>query len=186
MSMPKKMATCHPEKEHVSHGLCRACYSAKLRAGTLQEYAQLRKDGMCVSCKRNSATFASLEGSGGKRLKYCIECREKSNFSKSRCRLESKVEVLSHYGPNGVLGCCWKDCEVTDPDMLSLDHKDNTGNVERKRGGNFAGGVSFYRKLKRDSYPEGLQTLCYNHQWKKEILRRRADINGTPSWKLEV
>lgn len=183
MSMSKKMAICHPEKEHVSHGLCRACYSAMRRAGTLQEYAQLRKDGICVSCRTNEATFASLEGFGGKQLKYCQECRSKTNRSRSQNRLESKVEVLSHYGPNGTLSCCWEHCEVTDPDMLSLDHKDNTGNVDRKQGGNFSGGVSFYRKLKRSGYPEGFQTLCHNHQWKKEILRRRADINGTPTWK---
>jgi len=41
-------------------------------------------------------------------------------------------------------------------------------------------------KLKRDGYPEGLQTLCHNHQWKKEILRRREDLNGVPTWKVHT
>jgi hypothetical protein len=155
------------------------------RAGTLQKYAQLRKDGICVTCRVNQAVYARLQGDKGNKLKYCQECRTKANITRSQSRLESKIEVLSHYGVQGILGCCWENCDVADPDMLSLDHKDNTGNIDRKRGGCFIGGVSFYRQLKREGYPEGFQTLCHNHQWKKEILRRREDLNGVPSWKAQ-
>jgi len=183
MSMSKKMATCHPERKHISHGLCRACYSAMRRAGTLQDYAQLRKDGICVWCRKNPATLSGMEHNKGKVLKYCIDCREKYNLNRSEKRLQSKIEVLSHYGKNGQLQCCWEDCSVVDPDMLSLDHIDNTGNTDRKKKGSLSGGISFYMKLKKNEYPEGFQTLCHNHQWKKEILRRRADINGVPTWK---
>jgi hypothetical protein len=81
----------------------------------------------------------------------------------------------------GTLGCCWEGCSIVDPDMLTLDHINNDGNVTRK--GSYKGGVSFYAKVKRDGFPEGFQTLCHNHQWKKEILRRREDLNRTPTWK---
>jgi len=62
------------------------------------------------------------------------------------------------------------DCGVTDIDMLTLDHINNDGNTDRKVRG--VGSV-IYCRLVRDGYPSGFQTLCCNHQWKKEILRRR-------------
>lgn len=84
--------------------------------------------------------------------------------------LQRKIRVLSHYGPHGVLRCCWSRCTVCDPDMLSLDHINNDGAKDRKTRGT---GDNVYRHVEQDSYPEGFQTLCYNHQWKKEILRRK-------------
>ena len=148
-----------------------------------ERYDRLKKEGLCVWCGTNKAAIKTINGGREpKFLKYCQECREKYNVSRSKSRLESKIEVLSHYGPNGTLGCCWEGCTVVDPDMLSLDHENNNGNVARQ--GTYKGGVSFYMKVKRDGYPIGLATLCHNHQWKKEILRRRADLNGTPSWKV--
>jgi hypothetical protein len=136
-----------------------------------KRYARLRKEGLCVCCAVKPAE-----------IKYCEECRVRVNVNRSAERLALKIEVLSHYGNSGVLQCCWPECSVVDPDMLSLDHKENNGNEDRKTSNN-PGGVAFYAKLKREGLPEGFQTLCHNHQWKKEILRRRADLNGTPSWR---
>ena len=85
-------------------------------------------------------------------------------------RAEVKLIVLSHYGSDGKLKCAWPDCEVVDIDMLTLDHVENNG-AEHRRQGMHANRL--YRKLIRDGFPEGFQTLCWNHQWKKELLRRR-------------
>jgi hypothetical protein len=80
---------------------------------------------------------------------------------------ELKVEVLKHYGHLGILQCVWEGCEVDDPDMLTLDHKNNDGAEHRRtmKG-------SLYQWVKSHGYPEGFQTLCANHQLKKELLRR--------------
>lgn len=84
-----------------------------------------------------------------------------------------KKEVLSHYGRDGKMQCAWHDgCEITDPDMLSIDHIDNSGGQHRKAGQQ--GGRNLYVKLKNDGFPPGYQTLCHNHQWKKEIARKRS------------
>lgn len=88
-------------------------------------------------------------------------------------RVRIKLEVLSHYGPNGMLQCSWPDCEITDIDMLSLDHVNNDGASERKNGYRGGGGIATYQRVRRDGFPEGYQTLCHNHQWKKELMRRR-------------
>lgn len=89
-------------------------------------------------------------------------------------RVHIKIEVLSHYGPEGKLQCAWPGCLVDDIDMLSLDHVNNDGAKDRNnhRG---AGGVVLYQRLRRIDFPEGFQTLCHNHQWKKELMRRRGE-----------
>lgn len=81
-----------------------------------------------------------------------------------------KLEVLTYYGPDKHLGCCWSSCEIIDIDMLTIDHINNDGAEDRKKG---LKGVPLYGKLKKLGYPEGYQTLCANHQLKKELLRKR-------------
>ena len=85
-----------------------------------------------------------------------------------------KLDALTHYGKNGTLQCCWAECDVTDVDMLTLDHIDNDGRVERQENGNGLAGYHTYSRLIREGFPAGFQTLCCNHQMKKEILRRRG------------
>src|SRR5271165_2992707 len=74
--------------------------------------------------------------------------------------LAIKEEVLTHYSPNGVLGCCWLDCGVCDIDMLSLDHIADDGAKHRSVLG---AGTRIYRWALAQGFPEGLQTLCHNH-----------------------
>ena len=147
-----------------------------------ERYRELKKKGLCVLCGARPGAVSKLDGGDSpKFLKYCLECKQEYNRNRSEKRLQTKVEVLSHYGKNQDLKCCWDECEISDPDMLSLDHIHNGGNEERKR--TTQAGITFYAKLKEQGYPEGFQTLCHNHQWKKEILRRRSEINGVPSWR---
>lgn len=80
-----------------------------------------------------------------------------------------KISALTHYGKNNTLQCCAEGCTVVDPDILTIDHIENNGAADRKLKG-----PSTYRILEREGYPAGFQTLCCNHQWKKEILRRRS------------
>lgn len=82
-----------------------------------------------------------------------------------------KLQVLAHYGPDGRLCCNWESCEVVDPDMLTIDHVNNDGAEDRRS----RGGKEIYRSLLARGYPEGYQTLCHNHQWKKEMRRRRGE-----------
>ena len=88
--------------------------------------------------------------------------------------IQAKLEVLSHYGPEGSLRCSWSGCTVDDVDVLTLDHVNDDGNKER-RASKRSAGIIFYVHLRAQGYPTGFQTLCCNHQMKKEILRRRAN-----------
>jgi hypothetical protein len=173
-----------PENSYINpkgDRVCRECKRLR-NQGNVDRYAQLKAAGLCVLCGKNPATLAKVGSERPAKFnKYCETCKNNYNLNRSATRLRAKEEVLAHYGPAEKLQCCWEGCTVIDPDMLTIDHIDNTGSSDRK--GSYKGGVSFYMKLKRDGYPEGFQTLCHNHQWKKEILRRRADINGTPTWR---
>jgi len=97
--------------------------------------------------------------------------KENPKYKRSRSR-KLKIEVLSYYGKNGKLMCCWRKCTVSDLDCLTLDHMNNNG-AEMRRAGGPIGGVDLYSKLKNNDYPKNHQTLCANHQLKKELLRRR-------------
>jgi hypothetical protein len=134
---------------------------------------------ICLQCERE---FEPRKHN----TKYCNDkCREKAsnnrNYSKNRSRnlkahrlrrYKLKIEVLTHYGPAGILGCCCEGCEICDIDMLTLDHVSNDGYKERQ-GFNRPPSTDLYFRVKKNGFPVGFQTLCWNHQWKKEITRLR-------------
>lgn len=86
-------------------------------------------------------------------------------------RAADKAAVLTFYG-GGKRQCVWDGCTETDPDVLTIDHVKNGGTKHRTKLG-IRGGHDFYRRLRSAGFPDGFQTLCANHQLKKEILRRR-------------
>lgn len=103
--------------------------------------------------------------------------REKYPGIEKRRRRELRVEVLTHYG-NGKLACV--KCGFGDIRALSIDHIEGrkaNEYTQRRRGEKTTTAIDGYRKLKRDGYPNGYQTLCMNCQWVKryesfELLKR--------------
>jgi hypothetical protein len=73
--------------------------------------------------------------------------------------------------------------------MLSLDHLNDEGYKEiptRKNGKPYSlhgrpmrvGGTGLYTLLIKNNFPEGYQTLCFNHQWKKRIEKQRITLEN--------
>jgi len=96
--------------------------------------------------------------------------RSKQNESNKKVCQKLKIEILTIYGKNQELCCNWTGCSVDDVDMLTLDHVDNLGYqhkvpTAKKR----LTGPSLYRYVRDNGFPEGYQTLCWNHQWKKRL-----------------
>jgi hypothetical protein len=89
-------------------------------------------------------------------------------------RDQLKLETLSHYGRDGKAQCCWEGCTEKDIDVLTLDHLYNDGKAHRKAE-KVSGGSSLYRRLRKQGMPSGFQTLCMNHQFKKELMRKRTE-----------
>ena len=69
-----------------------------------------------------------------------------------------KREVATHYG-NGRCACV--KCGYAILEALTIDHIYNDGAEHRKSLGT-NGGSGFYAILKREKFPEGYQTLCWN------------------------
>ena len=86
-----------------------------------------------------------------------------------------KIEVLTHYGPKGILGCCWEGCSIVDIEMLTLDHVNNDGSTNKSKRGWRRTGKALYYWARKHGYPDEFQTLCWNHQWKKQITKKRAE-----------
>ena len=85
-----------------------------------------------------------------------------------------KLDILTHYGPKGTLGCCWKKCSVTDIDVLTIDHINNDGYLHILPGDSTRlRGMKLYTWIRQQGYPKTFQTLCANHQLKKRILLAR-------------
>jgi hypothetical protein len=152
---------------------------------------------MKINCKRghnfsDSNTYIDPSGE-----RHCIACREitRKKFWKTHSdylknyrlrpgvraaylnsQRKMKLTVLTHYSPNQVLCCSWPGCFVDDLDELTIDHVNNDGATHREKN-NRISGTSLHLWLKRYNYPTGFQTLCANHQLKKEIVRKREHFD---------
>jgi hypothetical protein len=152
-------SSCHPKRKHRARGLCNACYLRE-NGGSKQWYRKNRE----LTIKR-SALWNRLN------RKQRLDILRRS----ARIRGEQvKFEVLSRYGKGKKPVCSWRNCYISDVDMLSIDHILNDGAKHRpqQKIGNRTG-IGFYYHLKKLGFPKGFQTLCMNHQLKKEILKRR-------------
>jgi hypothetical protein len=61
--------------------------------------------------------------------------------------------------------------------MLTLDHINDEGAIHRRQIG--GGGSVMYTRVKKEGFPSGFQTLCANHQTKKELRRKRQKALAT-------
>lgn len=98
--------------------------------------------------------------------KMLMGCRDR--------RITLKLELLNHYSQNK-LEC--NVCGFNDIDCLALDHINGGGSLDRKKEPS----SYFYRRLKREGFPEGFQVLCNNCNWKKHINKLRNKKNDSKS-----
>lgn len=119
----------------------------------------------CVNGHLFSKDNTWIRRSGGRKERRCKTCSRRRTRERNR-RL--KLEVINAYGGK----CAWKGCDVTDPDMLTLDHVKDDGATERKRG--LTSSDSIYKSVINQDFPAKYQILCANHNLKKELMRIRA------------
>ena len=154
-------------------GLCHYCGQpaelrrsrcAKHRKEKIESERRLRRErrrkGLCEFCDNRSRPGR-------------VDCPTHS-ARRSAAIQAVKLKVLAHYGKRRKAVCCWPGCDEADPEMLTLDHVHDDGAEYRRKTG--VSGKSLYSRLKSHGWPTGYQTLCWGHQWKKEIRRRRAAL----------
>ena len=102
---------------------------------------------------------------------WCKPCSYRSvKAGNERLRLE----VLAHYsGGTMRCACCGQDRVP----FLALDHIDGNGATHREEIGS---GASFYRWLKQNRFPPGLQVLCHNCNLAKSAYGSCPHTRKTP------
>lgn len=130
-------------------------------------WAEREANGLCIYCGKRP----HKKGSKG-----CKTCSKKKSiatckFSKAnkeataQYRLLIKHEVIEKYG--GKCACCVESQIL----FLTIDHKNNDGNKERKEvyGIKNPATTSWYLKLRREPTRKDLQVLCFNCNLGKSI-----------------
>lgn len=92
------------------------------------------------------------------RCRYYQENKEKVRESERKRRRKVSIKVLTHYG-KGKLACV--KCGFSDPRALCIDHINSDG-AKQRRELSIGSGYKFHRRLVREGYPNGHQTLCSN------------------------
>lgn len=141
------------------------------------------KDGLHNQCKkcRKQYQIKNKDKIHKKSIKYykknkdSIDKKQAIYNFKNRDRkieqyLKKKLTVINHY-TQGKNTCMWSDgCDINDSDMLSVDHINDDGAEHRRKIGK---NTNIIEWLFKHDFPEGFQILCHNHNYKKELLRRR-------------
>jgi hypothetical protein len=97
------------------------------------------------------------------RNEYSREYRKRDperTKTKAKCfhakyRERDRLLVYAHYG--STCACCGEK----DRRFLTIDHVNNDGHVERKKG-LYTNGSQFYRWIIQSNFPDDYQVLCYN------------------------
>lgn len=145
---------------------CKGCYRARLGWRKRNPIMKVRRGisfFRCTKCKKLKLTDKFYQNLSRKNhlhneCKICSINRSKTDIAiigrRGRQQRE-KMEVLSHYS-NGKPIC--KCCGESIFEFLCIDHINGGGKEHRKQVGN----GHFYRWLRKNNYPKGLQVLCHN------------------------
>jgi len=118
-------------------------------------------EGKCIYCGINSVEELTTKG-----CTICLEKKSKSQIKFSQNNKEStkkyrkkiRKEVIDKYG--GKCVCCGE----TELLFLTIDHKNNDGNLERieMSGDQSGSSMKFFFKIRKEPIREDLQILCFN------------------------
>jgi len=107
---------------------------------------------LCAKCKKNKTKWVYCNPCAAK---YQKARRDKDPEGHNRYLREwhrkGKERVIEHYG--GKCACCGE----TRIEFLTIDHKNNNGNEERRRLNRKSWKLAVMR-----GFPDDLQILCYN------------------------
>jgi len=105
---------------------------------------------------------------------YAKENKSSHNAWGTKAKNKLKSEVFAVYSC-GDPKC--KSCNEAELGVLTIDHMAGDGAGHRRElfGNRTGGGYKMYQWLKRNSYPEGFQVLCYNCQYSKRLHEMRSE-----------
>ena len=146
------------------------CNDCQEQLNSTNWYPSLKEKGskVCISChkannkkwRKKNKEYLKIKARGSYK-KYASRCRRWMRDNRQKLR----IDMIKAYGEK-----C-SHCGITDSEVLDIDHINNDGGKDRKKG---VFGYKLYKLLKDNGYPTGnYQLLCKNCNWKKELQRRR-------------
>lgn len=136
--------SCKSRKVRITD-VCILCHKAELHKWYLK-----RKGQMTPEKKRIHAAYSKKWRDNHPEQRKAISLR---NHYKSRDR--DRNLVYAYYG--GKCACCGEN----ERQFLTVDHINNDGHIERKKGF-YTNGSQFYRWIVKNNFPKDYQLLCYN------------------------
>lgn len=118
-----------------------------------------RGDGLQGTCKRCCSNVDAQEKHRVRRQNYQKANREAMRAKNRAYTLRIRNEAMAMISPAMI--CQWPGCDISNPLMLEVDHKDGGGSGERARTG--GGGQLFVNIVKGRRSVDDLQILCANH-----------------------
>lgn len=156
----------------------KAYRESKIAAGICHCFKPLNKGKECDDCLRGRRERADITRKTRTSVGLCSHCgiapKLPTNNRCDGCEKKHKVShrrlkalTLAQYG--SVCGCCGE----TDSRFLTIDHINSDGAQHRRelKAQNISSGESFYRWLRREGWPTGYQTLCFNCNSGRQINR---------------
>lgn len=126
-------------------------------------WKERESNNLCIYCGKNypSENKKGCENCLTDKSKKSIEYSKKNGDRVRQYNLLIKHTVIEKYG--GKCACCGESQIL----FLTIDHKNNDGNIDRSE--NYESSGSFYLKLKRDPIRSDIQVLCFNCNMGKSI-----------------
>lgn len=148
MSKAKAVECGHSDRKHFARGMCSTCYQKYKRETDRESYRKTAREW----ARANRDKTREKEKRWREKNRDKIREYEKKHADKRKiARQKLFSEVVMHYG--GKCSCCGE----SNMKFLTIDHINNDGAEHKRKIGR---GV--HRWLKKNNYPEGFQTLCWN------------------------
>lgn len=158
--------------ERVARGVCRDC----------GKFPPLELRLVCAKCSDNRYKCSKDAADRRKANRQCAKCQNPV-FEKTLCpncmnaqggrskerRKQNRIFIYNHFGAK----CA--DCGEDDIRVMTLDHVDNDGAIDKKtKNGKKQLTAPWYAKLVKSikagkPLPRRLQMLCYNCHFKKDL-----------------
>lgn len=118
---------------------------------------------LCLSCRveKPLEKFGRHPHGLMGRQPRCYVCRRVEDRERTK---QLRMDMLRHYSNGSMVCAC---CGEGRYEFLSLDHINGGGTAERRALGNDGIGNRWYKRLKAQGYPSGLQVLCFNCNFAK-------------------